>query len=88
MAEEVDRLRAVDRDLDILKHLALVELDVENSLHARKLGSLLDRVVRERPDGDRANQTNVDALLLELGDSGLGDTRNRAESGDDILSTA
>ena len=87
VAKEVDRLCAVDGELDVLEHLAFVQLDIEHSLHARLLRSLLDGVVRERPNGDRADQTNVDALLLELNDRRLGNTRNRAESGDDILST-
>ncbi len=85
MTEEINGLCAVYCDLNIFEHLAFVQLYVENCLYAVSLCCFCNSLVRERPYGDGTYQTDIDALSLELVDSGLCDTGDSAESGDNVL---
>mgnify|MGYP003226338075 CR=1 FL=1 len=50
VTEEIDLLLSVDGELDVLEHLARVQLDVEHRLDARGDGGVMQRLRREGPE--------------------------------------
>ena len=85
VAGEINGLGAVECQLHVLQHLALVQLHVQDGLDGILAGGLADGVVGEGPHGDGTDQTHVDALGLQLGNGALGNTGHGAEGGDDVL---
>ena len=86
MTEEVNVLGAIDGQLYVLQHLAFVQFNVQNGLHAGLAAGFTHSVIGEGPHSDGADQADVNAFFLQLGDSALGDTRHGAEGSNDVLS--
>ena len=71
---EVNRLLAVNAELNVFDHLTSVELYVEECLYAGHISCFSDCLVRERPKCDRSDHTYLDAKLCSLADDVAGDT--------------
>ncbi len=66
MTEKLHRAVAVDRQADVIDHLAEVHLHGEKFL--RIPAQFPDRLFRERPESDRAEQSHREPLLPQPGD--------------------
>lgn len=77
----MDRHGAVRGETDVVDHLAHAHLHDEKLL--RLLCRALHRVRRERPERDRADEANLEALLARLIDGASRDTARRAVGDDD-----
>ena len=82
-AVEVDVSLAFERQPHVLDHLAGAHLEDEEVAH--RLGHLLQRLRRERPERDGPEQPDLHALLAEPLDGALGDARADAVGDHDHL---